>query len=134
MLAATLPDMAENTPPEPAAWAIRMERLRADLGLTQSDLARKADIPLPRLKSYIQGRARQPRGTEIADIAKALKVDPFWLQHGIDPPNATAAPIQMPPVLSANNVLMPAGGTPSSDAELRGKRGCETGMSSVPYR
>lgn len=96
MLAATLPDMAETTGPEPAEWAVRMERLRADLGLTQSDLARSAGVPLPRLKSYIQGRARQPRGTEIADIAKALKVDPFWLQHGIEPPNAAPAPIQMP--------------------------------------
>lgn len=67
--------------------------------MTQADLARASGIDAPKIKSYFQGRAHNPRGNEIETLARAVNGDAFFIKHGFEKPNAKPAPdlVPLPP-------------------------------------
>jgi transcriptional regulator with XRE-family HTH domain len=61
------------------------ERLRALLGesgLTQGDLAAKADLSDATISSYLSGRTFSPKVEDVARLAKALNANAAWLAFG----------------------------------------------------
>jgi phage repressor protein C with HTH and peptisase S24 domain len=61
-------------------------------GMSQAALARASGVSEPKVKSYFQGRAHIPRGNEIELLARAIKEDAFFIEHGFAKPNAKLAP------------------------------------------
>lgn len=78
--------------------AERMQNRMNDLGITQEQLAEKADISQTTVSNVLSGITKKPRN--LIEIATALEVDPAWLQSGIGeaPENRTA----LPALVSAN--------------------------------
>lgn len=78
--------------------AERMQNRMNDLGITQEQLAEKADISQTTVSNVLSGITKKPRN--LIEIATALEVDPAWLQSGIGeaPENLTA----LPALVSAN--------------------------------
>jgi len=52
----------------------KIKKLRTDLGLSQDDLARKADVPYTTLTKIETGVIKKPSVYVVAKIAKALGV------------------------------------------------------------
>lgn len=62
--------------------AKRLSATRQDLGLTQQELADKAGVTRVAISKAEQGLTKTFNGDTLFDIAKALDVDPYWLQLG----------------------------------------------------
>jgi len=61
------------------------ERLRSkmlELGLNESELGRRADVPQPTINRILSGESASPRRPTIEKIARVLKVSPNWLMFG----------------------------------------------------
>ena len=61
------------------------ERLRSkmgELGLNESELGRRADVPQPTINRILSGESASPRRPTIEKIARILKVSPNWLMFG----------------------------------------------------
>ena len=61
------------------------ERLRAkmlELGLNESELGRRADVPQPTINRILSGESASPRRPTIEKIARVLRVSPNWLMFG----------------------------------------------------
>ena len=61
------------------------ERLRAkmsELGLNESELGRRADVPQPTINRILSGESASPRRPTVEKIARVLKVSPNWLMFG----------------------------------------------------
>ena len=61
------------------------ERLRAkmvELGLNESELGRRADVPQPTINRILSGESSSPRRPTIEKIARVLRVSPNWLMFG----------------------------------------------------
>lgn len=54
---------------------IKIQKLRKDQGLSQDDLARKADIPYTTLTKIEIGVIKNPSFNAVAKIARALNID-----------------------------------------------------------
>lgn len=52
----------------------KIKKLRTDLGLSQDELARKADVPYTTLTKIETGVIKKPSVYVVAKIAKALKI------------------------------------------------------------
>jgi transcriptional regulator with XRE-family HTH domain len=77
-------------------WGKRLAEKRQELGLSEMDLAgrwklitksREAELAslVRAIRRYESGKTRRPRGEDdIAELAEALGVDPFWLETGIE--------------------------------------------------
>lgn len=71
----------------------RIKAERERLGLTQEELGRKCDLSDKGISDIERGRTRAT--TRVVSIAKALKVNPTWLESGKgpkDPPSSSADP------------------------------------------
>lgn len=60
--------------------AERMQFRMNELGITQEQLAEKADISQTTVSNVLSGTTKKPRN--LIEIATALGVDPIWLQSG----------------------------------------------------
>jgi transcriptional regulator with XRE-family HTH domain len=69
----------------------RMKRLREAAGMSQPQLARKADIPLPTLRNFEQDR-RIPRLDVAARLAKAIGCNLEDLAGPVDLPKVKEQP------------------------------------------
>lgn len=61
------------------------ERLRSkmgELGLNESELGRRADVPQPTINRILSGESASPRRPTVEKIARILKVSPNWLMFG----------------------------------------------------
>lgn len=61
------------------------ERLRAkmsELGLNESELGRRADVPQPTINRILSGESASPRRPTVEKIARVLKISPNWLMFG----------------------------------------------------
>lgn len=65
----------------PESFAERMRARRIELGLSQRDLSKEADISPPQLSRY-EAAAATPRADIASRIAKVLKVNLAWLING----------------------------------------------------
>ena len=64
------------------AWAKRLNDATARRGWTKAELARRAGIEYDALSKYMSGYVHQPRGDNIARLARALGLSPLWLRDG----------------------------------------------------
>lgn len=62
--------------------ADRLLKVRQELGLTQQELADKAGVTRVAISKAEQGLTKTFNSDTLFDIAKALNVDPYWLQVG----------------------------------------------------
>lgn len=53
-----------------------------ELGLNESELGRRADVPQPTINRILSGESASPRRPTIEKIARILKVSPNWLMFG----------------------------------------------------
>ncbi len=60
----------------------RIKARRAELGLTQADVATLAGIKPPSLHDIESGRTKRPAGDTLVKLAKILKTTPEQLQSG----------------------------------------------------
>jgi SOS-response transcriptional repressor LexA len=60
----------------------RLIKVRQELGLTQQELADKAGVTRVAISKAEQGLTKSFNSDTLFDIAKALNVDPYWLQMG----------------------------------------------------
>ena len=58
----------------------RLKQKRAELNMTQTELAIKAGVKQQSIQQIEAGITQRPR--KIFEIAKALNCDASWLQHG----------------------------------------------------
>ena len=61
------------------------ERLRAkmtELGLNESELGRRADVPQPTINRILSGESASPRRPTVEKISRVLRVSPNWLMFG----------------------------------------------------
>lgn len=61
------------------------ERLRSkmvEIGLNESELGRRADVPQPTINRILSGESSSPRRPTIEKIARVLRVSPNWLMFG----------------------------------------------------
>ncbi len=75
--------MARRTYGLAKAIGKRIEQARLDAGMTQPELAAAAHISLATVDNLTHGRHRNPGVGTLADVAKALRVDPVWLCFGV---------------------------------------------------
>lgn len=66
-------------------WKQRLNETFAETGWTKAEFGRRADVSYDNLIKYMNGTVDQPRGDTLARLARALGVDPLWLEKGIDP-------------------------------------------------
>ncbi|MBK0000318.1 helix-turn-helix transcriptional regulator [Erwinia sp. S43] len=64
----------------------RLKQKRAELNLTQAELASKAGVKQQSIQQIEAGLTKRPRF--LIEIAHALQCDPAWLQHGVKQGNA----------------------------------------------
>lgn len=64
-------------------WVKRLQRTFYATGWSQAELSRRADVPYDSVTKYLLGRVERPRGDTLERLAKALDVDPLWLEKGI---------------------------------------------------
>ncbi len=62
--------------------AERLTMTRTELGLTQQELADRSGVTRVAISKAEQGLTKTFNGDTLFDIAKALDVDPYWLQLG----------------------------------------------------
>ncbi|ATF54451.1 TPA: helix-turn-helix domain-containing protein [Morganella morganii] len=62
----------------------RLSKVRQELGLTQQELADRAGVTRVAISKAEQGLTKSFNSDTLFDIAKALNVDPYWLQLGSD--------------------------------------------------
>ncbi|WP_431769032.1 helix-turn-helix domain-containing protein [Xenorhabdus nematophila] len=67
-----------------ASLAVRLLKRRKELELTQQDLADRAKVTRVAISKAEQGLTKTFNATTLFKVAKALKVDPIWLQTGQD--------------------------------------------------
>lgn len=82
------------------------ERIRArakELGISQSELARRADVPQSTINTLINGDARW--SPHLLKIARALRTTPDYLTGEVDDPEANAPPTPAPVI--AHRIMMP---------------------------
>lgn len=65
-------------------WKQRLQDTFAATGWTKAELARRADVSYDNVNKYLAGKVDQPRGKTLPALARALDVDPLWLEKGID--------------------------------------------------
>lgn len=65
-------------------WADRLNRVYKKSGMSKAELARRAGLNYDIVIKYLDGQVHKPRRDNIAKLARALKVDPLWLEKGID--------------------------------------------------
>lgn len=65
-------------------WPERAKQRLKELSMTQDMLAKQMELTLGAISHYLGGR-RTPPTKQFQKLAAILKVDPIWLQYGIDP-------------------------------------------------
>jgi len=70
------------------SWTDRIKAQMKETGLTQEEVAEKMGITRGAITHYLAGR-RIPPLKQFQKLASVLKVDPAWLQFGINPDAAT---------------------------------------------
>ena len=53
-----------------------------EIGLNESELGRRADVPQPTINRILSGESSSPRRPTIEKIARVLRVSPNWLMFG----------------------------------------------------
>lgn len=66
-------------------WAARLQEKFGEKGWTKRELSRRSEVDYDNVTKYLAGKVKQPRGDVLAQLARALDVDPLWLEKGIDP-------------------------------------------------
>lgn len=66
-------------------WAARLQDKFKETGWSKAELSRRSDVDYDNVTKYLAGKVKQPRGDVLAQLARALDVDPLWLEKGIDP-------------------------------------------------
>jgi SOS-response transcriptional repressor LexA len=66
-----------------ATWSKRIKSRMKELGMTQDVLANKMGITRGAITHYLAGR-RQPPLHQFQKLAAILKIDPAWLQYGLE--------------------------------------------------
>jgi transcriptional regulator with XRE-family HTH domain len=64
-------------------WASRLAKARAAAGYTQTELGRLVVMSQQTITGYERGE-REPTLEMFQRLAKALRVSPAWLTHGIE--------------------------------------------------
>lgn len=90
-------------------WPDRVKKRLKELSMTQDDLAKKMEVTRGAIAHYLGGR-RVPPTKQFQKLAEILKVDPVWLQYGVDQSNTenkkyfpeidTLNPVTRIPILS----------------------------------
>lgn len=75
-------------------WADRLRSKFEETGWKKAELSRRSGVPYDNVNKYLAGKVDQPRGDTLASLAKALGVEPLWLEKGID----HESPIRMVPL------------------------------------
>jgi transcriptional regulator with XRE-family HTH domain len=65
-------------------WVERLQEKFDETGWTKAELSRRSAVEYDNVTKYIAGKVAQPRGDVLAKLAKALGIDPLWLEKGID--------------------------------------------------
>lgn len=52
-------------------------------------MARRSGVPYDNVNKYLAGKVDKPRGDTLTALAKALGVEPLWLEKGISPDSPT---------------------------------------------
>ncbi len=64
-------------------WHTRLKAKLDERGWSIAELGRRAGIETSLCNKYVHGRVKQPRGNVMERLARALDVDPLWLQFGV---------------------------------------------------
>lgn len=70
-------------------WASRLQETFAGTGWSKVELARRSGVPYDNVNKYLAGKVDKPRGDTLTALAKALGVEPLWLEKGISPDSPT---------------------------------------------
>jgi transcriptional regulator with XRE-family HTH domain len=96
-------------------WHHRLLKALGRKGWSQTELARRADVPEQRVFKYIQGKVDQPRGDIIPRLARTLGVHSAWLRDGIGP-ELSAVPVVG--YVGAGETFIPAADTQLGELAL----------------
>lgn len=70
-------------------WAARLTDSFEATGWSKAELARRSGVSYDNVNKYLAGKVDKPRGDTLASLARALSVDPLWLEKGINPDSPT---------------------------------------------
>ncbi|WP_340618907.1 LexA family protein [Xenorhabdus entomophaga] len=96
-----------KTVKDAANLAVRLLERRKKLELTQQELADRAKVTRVAISKAEQGLTKTFNATTLFKIAKALKVDPIWLQTGQDIQYEIPGLDELSGHKTANNVDLP---------------------------
>ena len=65
-------------------WAQRLRDKFEATGWSKMELSRRSGVSYDNVNKYLAGKVDKPRGDTLAELAKALSVEPLWLEKGID--------------------------------------------------
>src|SRR4051812_7587110 len=74
------------------AISARVRGLREEAGLSQQEVANRADLSLSLVAKIEQGKKADPRASTLLALARALRVQPGKLLDDLFPPKAPKAP------------------------------------------
>lgn len=66
-------------------WNERLRSAISEKGWSNAELARRSGVSYDSVSKYVKGGVSQPRGDTFEVLARALDVDPLWLEKGIEP-------------------------------------------------
>lgn len=67
------------------SWNQRLNEVFTQTGWSKAELSRRSGVPYDNVNKYLAGRVEKPRGNTLPLLARALNVDPLWLEHGVEP-------------------------------------------------
>jgi repressor LexA len=67
------------------AWHQRLQAALKEKGWSKAELSRRSGVPYDNVNKYVDGTVKQPRGDALEKLARALDLDPLFLEHGLDP-------------------------------------------------
>ena len=84
-------------------WA---DRLRAGFersGWSKMELHRRSGVSYDNIAKYLDGKVEKPRGDQIEQLARALDLDPIWVETGIKP----AGEVELKGYVGAGQAVFP---------------------------
>lgn len=88
-------------------WKQRLNEKFADTGWSKAELGRRAGVSYDNVIKYLAGAVEQPRGDTLAKLARALSVDPLWLEKGIDPTGEIVSTVPLMGYVGAGGEIDP---------------------------
>lgn len=77
-----------------STWHDRLILKFQETGWSKAEFARRAGVPYDSLTKYLDGKVKQPRGDILQKLARALEIEPLWLEKGI----SQDTPVRMVPL------------------------------------